>query len=168
MYRLICALVMCLSLCGCKERLSVAELEAEASAPHSIEELLKLHDATVAANGRDFFFAEPIGRFGREGVEATLFHMESREQRALSGSDARFFLDVVSQAKILTGYDFCDDKVALQNLEQLPSRIKGNRGSIEHFQSSVVRYCDLRRHFKTTLEDRRLEYDPSTNGENVE
>ena len=84
--------------------------------PSSLQELLQAHDVEVARRGKDLRYIKPIGRYGREGVLASLDHIEKSGQTISSYNSIELVFGVAEEARMTTGYDICKDNVTLIRL----------------------------------------------------
>lgn len=86
------------------------------SHPASLPELLQAHDVEVAEHGKDLTYIKPIGSYGREGVVASLDHIEKRGKTVSSYNSIELVFGVAEDARMKTGYDICKDNVILARL----------------------------------------------------
>jgi uncharacterized lipoprotein YajG len=97
---------------GCNKETSQPGL----SNPSTLAELLEAHDREVSQHGKDLKYIQPIGRYGREGVLASIKH----SQKAVSSYNGiELVFGVAEEARQSRGYDLCRDKEVLANLSSM-------------------------------------------------
>jgi hypothetical protein len=84
--------------------------------PVSLPELLQAHDVEVAEHGKDLVYIKPIGRFGREGVLASLEHLQKTGKSVSSCNGVELIFGVAIEAKMSVGYHICQDRTTLDRL----------------------------------------------------
>jgi hypothetical protein len=82
--------------------------------PSTLSELLQAHDAEVARHGKDLKYIQPIGRYGREGVLASIKPLSPKSVSSYIGIELVF--GVAEEARISKGYDLCQDRETLDRL----------------------------------------------------
>jgi hypothetical protein len=135
------SLIVLFAVVCCRDTTGSVSFEAEASKPHSLDELLILHEAAVSSDGRDFYFVEPIGRFGKAGVLAAIDYIQGKGKKGFSNHDLSLFLGVVVHAKLHTGYEFCSDKSMRRRLEVVGARPAAHRSRWSNFKTGVDDFC---------------------------
>jgi hypothetical protein len=109
------AILAVATVSGCNPP-SSARFEEESGKPHSLPELLHWHDVAVSQQGRDLYFLKPIGAFGRQGVWASLKHIEAKGEAVSSYNNIELVFGVASEAKASTGDDICKDMPTLTRM----------------------------------------------------
>ena len=118
-----CTAVVLLATSGCDRHSN----QTRVANPVSLPELLQAHDVEVAEHGKDLVYLKPIGRYGREGVLASVKHLQKRGKTVSSYNGIELIFGVAEEARMSVGYDVCQDRstldrlVAMSNASDVPS-----------------------------------------------
>lgn len=141
MRRLISLGAAALLVSGCGSKHSAAELASEAEKPHSLETLLKWHDVAVAEQGKDLYFIKPIGKYGRDGVLASLNHLGTQGMTVSSYNGIELIFGVASEAKLAKDYNICEDKTTLQQIADGARSANAPAWERSSFEGFLKEYC---------------------------
>lgn len=153
MLRLTVIAMLLTFLPGCEPRLSASDFEAELDKQHSLEDLLIWHERAVSEDGKDLFFIQPIGRFGRDGVVASLDHIAGKDRAAYSNNDLRLILGVLSASRREAGYDLCRDKRLLREHFARPAAPGVSLRRRSQFVGQITSFCVATEKLKACLEE---------------
>jgi hypothetical protein len=119
---------------GCDRRTS--SQAKKVANPVTLPELLQAHDVEVAEHGKDLVYIKPIGRFGREGVLASLEHLQKTGKSVSSYNGVELIFGVAEEARMSVRYDICQDRttfdrlVAMSNAADVPSWQRSTFGDL--------------------------------------
>lgn len=141
MHRLI-VILLAFVLSSCDRPYSEVDFEKEARESHNLEELLSLHEKVVAAQGKDIYFIQPIGRFGEGGLKASLEHIAAKGESISTYNNMELVFGVAVAAQQETGYVMCDDRAVKQRMINLADEEDAPSWQSSNFGSALVSFCE--------------------------
>ena len=134
-----CAAALLLMASGC-DRQTSGQAKKIAN-PVSLPDLLQAHDVEVAEHGKDLAYIKPIGRYGREGVLASLEHLQKTGKAASSYNGTELIFGVAEEARMSVGYNVCQDRTTLDRLLAMSNAADVPSYKRSSYQDFLKHYC---------------------------
>lgn len=131
------ALFILMSGCG----MDSSDHEKKPINPKTLQELLQAHDVEVSEHGKDVTYIKPIGRFGREGVLASLEHLGKNGSVVSSYNGIELIFGVAEEARTSKGYDLCRDRSTLAQLSAMADTPNGPAYQRSFYNDMLRNYC---------------------------
>ena len=134
-------LILTALLISCEVPHEEIDFEKDSKSDHSIEELLVLHEKAVERFGKDIYFTEGLGSFGRQGIHAALDYIEYNHDYIGSYNSMELIFGTAASAQINGTYWMCLDEETMGRIRTMNRKGSSSASEQQEFTDRLLKFC---------------------------